>query len=122
MKFEHRIFEEKNHQGNAVINYTAVDVPYTRKIEHKHFEPKREYESNKTVVSYEYPVKWEKGMEPYYPINDENNNKLYAKYKTLAEQQEKVVFGGRLGTYRYLDMHQVIEEALKLAESELGGI
>ena len=117
LKFETKILEQDNYQGNAVVNYTEYEIPYTRIIEHKHFE--FDNSSEKTIISYEYPTKWDKDKEPYYPINDEKNNALYAKYKLLADKQDKVIFGGRLGMYQYFDMHKVIEEALKLVEKEL---
>lgn len=111
--------EEKNvdnFQGNAVINYTDFETPYTRIIEHKHFEFGKG-DKNKTVITREYPAEWQPGEEPYYPINDKRNNELYAKYKKLAEQEEKVIFGGRLGQYQYFNMDQVINEALKQVEN-----
>lgn len=118
LRFETDILDIENYQGNAVINYTEYEIPYTRIIEHKHFE----YGTQpKTVITKEYPSKWVKGEEPYYPMNDEKNNRLYAKYKLLAEKEKKVIFGGRLGMYKYYDMHNVIEEALKCAEGELNG-
>ena len=117
LEFETKILEVDNFQGNAVVNYTEYEIPYTRIIEHKHFE--LDSSSEKTIISYEYPTKWDKDKEPYYPINDEKNNELYARYKMLAEGQDKVIFGGRLGMYQYYDMHKVIEEALKLVEKEL---
>lgn len=106
----------KNYQGNAVVNYTNKETPFTRIIEHKHFE----YGNQKdTVITKEYPKAWEKGSEPYYPINNRRNNHLYKKYKKLADQQEKVIFGGRLGQYQYYDMHQVIKAALHLVKMEI---
>ena len=119
LKFETRVLNEENYQGNAVVNYTEFEIPYTRIIEHKHFEFGCNFgnQNEKTVITYEYPKTWEKGEEPYYPINDEKNTQLYEKYKALADGQNKVIFGGRLGTYRYLDMHQVIDEALKTAKA-----
>lgn len=116
LKFGHEILNEENHQGNAVVNYTEYEVPYTRIIEHKHFE----YGTQpKTVVTKEYPAKWNKGDEPYYPINNEKNNKIYSKYKELADKESNVIFGGRLAEYKYYDMHNVIEQALKRVEKEL---
>ena len=109
--------QEENYQGNAVVNYTEYDIPYTRIIEHKHFEFGNQ---PKTIITKEYPSKWEKGDEPYYPMNDEKNNTLYAKYKELADQENNVIFGGRLGQYKYYDMHNVIAEALKCVDKELG--
>ena len=117
LEFETKMLEVDNYQGNAVVNYTEYEIPYTRIIEHKHVE--FDSSSEKTIISYEYPTKWDKDKEPYYPVNDEKNNELYARYKMLAEGQEKVIFGGRLGMYQYFDMHKVIEEALKLVEKEL---
>ncbi len=121
LRFETEELEEENYQGNAVVNYTEYEVPYTRIIEHKHFEfgcQNGNYNS-KTVITREYPATWKKGDEPYYPMNDEKNNALFAKYKELADKQDKVIFGGRLGMYKYFDMHQVIEVALKCVEKEL---
>ena len=122
LRFETEVLEEENYQGNAVVNYTEYEVPYTRIIEHKHFEfgCQNGNTNPKTVITREYPETWKKGDEPYYPMNDEKNNALFAKYKELAEKQDKVIFGGRLGMYKYFDMHQVIEAALKCAEKELG--
>ena len=102
-----------NYQGNAVINYTDVEIPYTRIIEHKHFEFGTQTD---TVISKEYSKEWKPGDEPYYPVNDKRNSELYSQYKNLAEAQDKVVFGGRLAEYKYYDMHQVIENALDLAD------
>lgn len=104
-----------NYQGNAVINYTESVIPYTRIIEHKHFENS---DSDKTIITKEYPIKWEKGMEAYYPVNDKNNTELYEKYQKLAEKEDKILFGGRLGLYKYMNMDQVIKEALILTEKE----
>ncbi|MDE5566469.1 MAG: UDP-galactopyranose mutase [Anaeroplasmataceae bacterium] len=115
VRFENEILTCKNYQGNAVINYTAYDVPYTRIIEHKHFE--FDTESPKTVISKEYSSAWKLGDEPYYPVNDEANNALYQKYKALALQEKNVIFGGRLGQYKYYDMDDVIREALNVLES-----
>lgn len=116
LKFEHQVLEEENHQGVAVMNYTDRETPYTRKIEHKHFA----FGTQKnTVVTEEYPVEWEDGMEPYYPVNDEKNNQLFQKYRALADQEEKVLFGGRLGEYKYYDMDKVIESALCFAKDRL---
>ncbi|MBI6080574.1 UDP-galactopyranose mutase [Clostridium perfringens] len=115
LRFENETLDEENHQGNAVINYTEYEIPYTRIIEHKHFE---ECNSEKTVITKEYPATWERGDEPYYPINNERNNEVYEKYKTLANKEENVIFGGRLGQYKYYDMHNVIDSALKCVEEE----
>lgn len=117
LKFEHELIENcDNYQGNAVVNYTEREVPFTRILEHKHFEFGTQ---DKTIITREYPMDWEKGMEPYYPINDERNNSLYEKYKTLGEADEQVIFGGRLGEYKYYDMDKVIASALKKAEEIL---
>lgn len=114
LRFEHELLEGvANYQGNAVVNYTSTEVPYTRIIEHKHFEFGTQPD---TVISREYSQEWKKGDEPYYPVNDDHNGMLYARYKALADRQERVVFGGRLAEYKYYDMHQVIESALKLNE------
>lgn len=110
LRFETEILNEENYQGNAVVNYTEREVPYTRIIEHKHFEFGTQ---EKTVITREYPREWKEGDEPYYPVNDEKNNKLYEKYKELADKEEKVTFGGRLGEYKYYDMDKVIEKVLK---------
>ena len=117
LKFETEILDEPNYQGNAVVNYTEYEVPYTRIIEHKWFEIK---DSNpKTIITREYPEKWSKGKEPYYPINNEKNNELYKKYLSLAENDKKVIFGGRLGQYKYYDMDKIVKEALDLTRNEL---
>lgn len=116
LKFETEVLDTDNYQGNAVVNYTEYEVPYTRIIEHKHFEFGTQ---EKTVITREYPAKWNKGDEPYYPMNDERNNALFAKYKELAEREEKVIFGGRLGEYKYYDMHQVIARAFDTLKKEL---
>ena len=109
LKFEHEKLNVSNYQGNAVVNYTERKIPYTRIIEHKHFE----YGDQKdTVITKEYPASWTKGDEPYYPINNDKNNELYRKYKELADEEENVIFGGRLAEYKYYDMHQVIAAAL----------
>lgn len=116
LRFETEILDKENYQGNAVVNYTEYEVPYTRIIEHKHFE----YGTQpKTVITREYPDKWTKEKEPYYPINNEKNNELYEKYKLLAEENKKVIFGGRLGQYKYYDMDKVIAESLKCVKEEL---
>lgn len=115
LKFEHEIIDSHNFQGNAVVNYTDIEVPYTRTIEHKHFEFGDQI---KTVVSKEYSLKWSRGDEPYYPINDLENNKKYLLYKTLANQENQYIFGGRLAEYKYYDMHHIVENALKLVDQE----
>lgn len=123
LRFDTEVLEEENYQGNAVVNYNEFEIPYTRIIEHKHFEfgcQNGNY-NPKTVITREYPVTWKKGDEPYYPMNDEKNNALFAKYVELSKQQKNVIFGGRLGMYKYFDMHQVIAEALNCAEQELEG-
>lgn len=115
LKFEHETLEEENYQGNAVVNYTEYDIPFTRIIEHKHFEYGNQ---PKTVITREYPATWNKGDEPYYPINNDENNELYSKYKELADKEENVIFGGRLAEYKYYDMHNVIEKALEAVNKE----
>lgn len=110
LRFETEVLDEENFQGNAVVNYTEYEVPYTRIIEHKHFEYGRQ---PKTVITREYPKNWTKGDEPYYPMNDERNAALYAKYRELAEQEGHVLFGGRLGQYKYYDMDDTVEAALQ---------
>lgn len=110
LRFENEVHETQNYQGNAVVNYTEREVPYTRIIEHKHFEFGTQ---PKTVITKEYPQEWSEEKEPYYPINDEKNTKMFNRYKELAEQEENVIFGGRLAEYRYYDMHQIIGSALK---------
>lgn len=116
VRFETEILDMDNFQGNAVVNYTEYEVPYTRIIEHKHFEFGNQ---TKTVISREYSDKWTSEKEPYYPINNDKNNALYQKYAELAAREENVIFGGRLGAYKYYDMHLVIAEALKLCQKEL---
>lgn len=113
LKFEHEIVQQENYQGNAVINYTERDIPYTRIIEHKHFDP---VDTDHTVVSKEYPKDWSLGDEPYYPVNDDKNMVLFKKYRELAKALGDVVFGGRLAEYKYYDMHQVIRSALNTVE------
>ena len=116
VRFETEVLDMDNYQGNAVVNYTAADVPYTRIIEHKHFNFGRQ---PKTVISREYSSEWRKGDEPYYPVNNERNDELYKKYEAMAEKEDKVVFGGRLGQYKYYDMDKVIAAALEMC-TELG--
>ena len=116
LRFETELLDEENHQGNAVVNYTDRETPYTRVIEHKHFEFGTQ---PKTVVTKEYPVDWKPGDEAYYPVNDEANGALYARYAELAEKEHKVVFGGRLGEYKYYDMDKVIASALAFCAKEL---
>lgn len=116
VRFETEELDMENYQGNAVVNYTDREVPYTRIIEHKHFEFGTQ---PTTIISREYSAEWKPGMEPYYPVNDEKNNELFARYKELAAKEPKVIFGGRLGSYKYYNMDQVIEAALETAEREL---
>lgn len=116
LRFEHQHLQIENYQGNAVVNYTEREVPYTRIIEHKHFE----FGTQKsTVITKEFPLEGSKAIEPYYPINDEENNTKYKKYKALADLNNEVIFGGRLAEYKYYDMHQVIASALKRSKEEL---
>ncbi|WP_148409091.1 UDP-galactopyranose mutase [Murimonas intestini] len=116
VRFETEVLDCENYQGNAVVNYTEREVPYTRIIEHKHFEFGKQ---PKTVISKEYSSEWKVGMEPYYPVNDEKNNTLFEQYKELGTKEENVIFGGRLGNYKYYDMDKVIEAALEAAGQEL---
>lgn len=113
LDFEFETLDVENYQGNAVVNYTDAETPFTRIIEHKHFENS---ESPKTIITREYPKSWSKGEEAYYPMNDEKNSELFARYQELAKKEGNVIFGGRLGMYQYFDMWQVIDEALKLVE------
>lgn len=118
VRFETEVLDKPNFQGNAAVNYTDRETPWTRIIEHKWFEFGKDAEGNnlpKTVISREYSSEWKVGDEPYYPVNDEKNGVLYKKYKALADKEEKVIFGGRLGEYKYYDMDAVIDSALKLA-------
>lgn len=117
LNFKHEQLQCDNYQGNAVVNYTERDIPYTRIIEHKHFEFGNQ---PTTIISKEYPVEWNPGDEPYYPINDEKNNRLYSSYAKMAESESSVIFGGRLGNYKYYDMDKVIEAALKAIAHEFG--
>lgn len=116
VSFKTRIEDTPNYQGNAVVNYTSHNEPFTRIIEHKHFEffGQEVYNYPKTVISEEYSTEYEDGMEPYYPVNDKRNNDLADQYRKLAEKEENVIFGGRLGQYKYYDMAPVIEQVLKL--------
>ena len=116
LRFESEILDMENYQGNAVVNYTDAETPYTRIIEHKHFEFGNQA---KTIITKEHSKTWEKGDEPYYPVNNDRNNHLYKSYKKLADEQGNVIFGGRLGHYRYYDMHQVIGAALQCVRNEL---
>lgn len=126
LRFETEVKNIENYQGNAVVNYTEYEIPYTRIIEHKHFEfgpslgKLADGEAKeKTVITREYPDKWVQGKEPYYPINNDRNNQIYEKYKELADKEKNVIFGGRLGEYKYYDMHKIIERALDIAKKEL---
>ena len=126
LKFETEELDVDNYQGNAVVNYTEYEIPYTRIIEHKHFEygaslgkNQDEKTQGRTIITREYPDKWEQGKEPYYTMNDERNTKLYEKYKELADKDENVIFGGRLGQYRYFDMDKIIIEALNCVKENL---
>lgn len=116
VRFEQEIIDCPNYQGNAVVNYTEREVPYTRVIEHKHFEMfgAEVYNCPKTVISKEYSTEWKDGMEPYYPVNDKENSELYAQYKNLADQEKDVIFGGRLAEYKYYDMAPIIKKALAM--------
>lgn len=118
VSFETEVINKSNYQGNAVVNYTEAEVPYTRVIEHKHFESfgQAVYDNPKTVVSREYSTEWKDGMEPYYPVNDEQNNEMAEKYRALAAQEKNVIFGGRLAEYKYYDMAPVVEKVLALFE------
>ncbi len=115
VRFEQEIIDKANYQGNAVMNYTEREVPYTRVIEHKHFEMfgAEVYDTPKTVISKEYSTEWKDGMEPYYPVNDKQNTELYAQYKSLADKEENVIFGGRLAEYKYYDMAPIIEKVME---------
>ena len=121
VRFETETLDTPNYQGNAVINYTDRETPFTRIIEHKHFESfgQAVYDNPQTVISREYSTEWQPGMEPYYPVNDDRNAALYAQYKELADKETNVRFGGRLAEYKYYDMAPTIEQALRLAQSEL---
>lgn len=123
VRFETEVLDQPNFQGNAAVNYTDRETPWTRIIEHKWFEFGKDSEGNdlpKTVISREYSSEWKVGDEPYYPVNDEKNGALYQKYKQLAKEETKVIFGGRLGEYKYYDMDAVIDSALQCAEKRLG--
>ena len=115
VRFETEVIDKPNYQGNAVVNYTEREIPYTRVIEHKHFEMfgQEVYETPKTVISKEFSTEWKDGMEPYYPVNDEVNSSLYAKYKALADKEDNVIFGGRLAEYKYYDMAPTVERAME---------
>ncbi len=117
LKFEDEIMDCDNYQGNAVVNYTEREIPYTRIIEHKHFE-EESYNTPKSVITKEYPSEWSLGSEPYYPVNDAKNQELFERYKALANETQGVIFGGRLGHYRYYDMHNIIEQVFAM-ENEI---
>ena len=119
VRFETEVLDCENYQGNAVVNYTEREVPYTRIIEHKHFEFGTQ---EKTVITKEYPAEWTEGMEPYYPVNDEKNQELYKRYEALAAEEKNVIFGGRLAEYKYYDMDKVIESAFACVKKEFHGI
>jgi UDP-galactopyranose mutase len=118
VRFETEVLDMPDYQGNAVINYTDRETPYTRIIEHKHFEFGTQ---PKTVISKEYSAEWKPGDEPFYPINDEKNTQLLRKYQEMAEQLPDVIFGGRLGEYRYYDMDQAVARTLEICQKELNG-
>jgi len=115
LDFKHEILNYDNYQGHSVINYTDINVPYTRIIEHKHFNNDV---SNKTIITKEYPIEWKKNSEPYYPINDDKNQEIYKKYYELTKQEKYIIFGGRLAEYKYYDMHMVVESALNSIKKE----
>ena len=115
LKFEHEILDIENYQGNAVVNYNEREVPFTRIIEHKHFEFGKQ---QKTVITREYPAEWKQGDEPYYPVNNEKNAKIFKKYKELSDKEPNVIFGGRLANYKYYDMHHIFEVVLEVVENE----
>ena len=123
VRFENEVLDIPNFQGNAAVNYTDRETPWTRIIEHKWFEFGKDENGNdlpKTIISREYSSEWKPGDEPYYPVNDEKNTELYRKYRELADKEDKVIFGGRLGEYKYYDMDAVIASALKLSKEMLG--
>ena len=117
LKFEHETLDIENYQGNAVVNYNEREIPFTRIIEHKHFEFGTQ---SKTVITREYPAEWKQGDEPYYPVNNEKNAKIFEKYKELADKEPNIIFGGRLANYKYYDMHHVFEVVLEVVENEFG--
>lgn len=122
IRFENEIRDIPNFQGNAVVNYTDRETPWTRIIEHKWFELGKDEDGNdlpKTIISREYSSEWRPGDEPYYPVNDQKNGEIYKKYQSLADKEEKIIFGGRLGEYKYYDMDAVIASALECVEKEL---
>ncbi|RYE50086.1 MAG: UDP-galactopyranose mutase, partial [Sphingobacteriales bacterium] len=117
LAFEHAVLDIENYQGSAAVNYTDYETPYTRIVEHKHFEFGKQ---EKTVITKEYPLEWDSEKEPYYPINDNRNEELANHYKKLKEKETNVIFGGRLAEYKYYDMHQVIGAAIAISKKELG--
>ena len=117
IRFETEVLECENYQGNAVVNYTDASIPYTRIIEHRHFEESSS--EHGTVITREYPSEYRDGDEPYYPINDVRNETMYKKYKELADAESNILFGGRLAEYKYYDMHQIVRKALDLSQREL---
>ena len=122
VRFETELLDKPNFQGNAAVNYTDRETPWTRIIEHKWFEFGKDEDGNdlpKTVISREYSSEWQPGDEPYYPVNDEKNGALYKQYKEMADKEKNVIFGGRLGEYKYYDMDQVIDAALERCQKEL---
>ena len=118
VRFETEVIDKPNYQGSAVVNYTEREIPYTRVIEHMHFEMfgQEVYETPKTVISKEFSTEWKDGMEPYYPVNDKQNSELYSKYKELADKEVNVIFGGRLAEYKYYDMAPTVERAMSWFE------
>ncbi len=119
LRFDQQTLDTDNYQGDALVNYTEREIPFTRIIEHKHFEFGTQ---PKTVITHEFPAEWDESNEPFYPINDQLNNETYRKYKELADQEQNVIFGGRLAEYRYYDMHQIIGSALKKVETHFGSM
>ena len=115
MRFENEVIQDMDYQGNALINYTEENVPYTRITEHKHFNPESLHKNFHTVISREFPTAWSKDQTPYYPISNQENNRIYGMYKDLSAKESNVIFGGRLSEYKYYDMHQVIGSALQKA-------
>ena len=115
LEYDHKVLDTSNFQGNATVNYCDHSVEYTRCLEHKHFE---KINSEKTVITYEYPVEYKKGMIPFYPINDERNQQIYKLYKEKSKTLSKFIFGGRLSEYKYMDMHVVIESAMNKFQKE----
>ena len=116
LRFENEKINDIDYQGNAIINYTEEQVPYTRITEHKHFNPESLHKNSHTVISKEFPIEWNRNETPYYPISNEENNRIYGMYKDLSTKESNVIFGGRLSEYKYYDMHQVIGSALQKAK------